>query len=69
MNVNMERINHLACEFREALDIVSKEKLYGRLYLMGNFPDGCCGYASDLLATYLIDNGIPKESMQCALNP
>ena len=62
----MDYLNELVCEFRNALDIVATQKLYGRLTLFRNFPNGCCRYASDLLAEYLINKGVPRECIQMA---
>lgn len=57
-------IFQLATEFRHALDIVATKGEYGRLSLFAHFPNGCCTYTSDLLAEYLIDNGIQRERIQ-----
>lgn len=54
----MVQVNKLAHEFRSALEIVRKERLYGRLRVFQHFPEGCCGYTSNLLAEYFHDNGI-----------
>lgn len=59
-----EFIYQLAYEFRSALEIVSDKRNYGRLKIFASFPDGCCGYTSDLLAEYLIENGIQRERIQ-----
>ncbi len=60
----IKSIEELAGEFRNAMDVVKAERLYGRLSLFSSFPNGCCGYTSDLLAEYLIDNGIERERIQ-----
>ena len=60
----MKLLNQLVYEFRKALEIIVDKKMYGRLYLFESFPKGCCGYTSDLLATYLIDSGISRERIQ-----
>lgn len=57
-------IIQLASEFRRALETVAAKGEYGRLSLFAHFPDGCCTYTSDLLAEYLIENGIQKERIQ-----
>lgn len=62
--MDTENLRKLACDFRKALEDVSDKNLYGRLSIFRRFPNGCCTYASDLLAQYLIDNGIPAESIQ-----
>lgn len=62
MDINF--ITELSCKFRKALEYVSNNRLYGRLTLFAGFPNGCCRYTSDLLASFLIDNGIPVEHIQ-----
>lgn len=57
-------IIQLASEFRRALETVAAKGEYGRLSLFAHFPDGCCTYTSDLLAEYLIENGIQRERIQ-----
>ena len=57
-------IFQLASEFRHALEIVVTKREYGRLSLFAHFPKGCCTYTSDLLAEYLIENGIQRERIQ-----
>ena len=62
--MDYDLILKLASEFRRALDIVVSKGEYGRLSLFVGFPNGCCTYTSDLLAEYLIENGIQKERIQ-----
>ena len=62
--MSMNFLKRLAYEFYEGLDFVSRKKQYGRLTVFGGFPNGCCRYASDLLAEYMIDNGIARERIQ-----
>lgn len=62
--MDLEYIEQLACEFRNALDVIRVKKLYGRLTIFEHFPKECCGYTSDLLATYLIDKGISRERIR-----
>lgn len=57
-------IIQLASKFRRALETVAAKGEYGRLSLFAHFPDGCCTYTSDLLAEYLIENGIQRERIQ-----
>ena len=57
-------IADLAREFRKAIEAVVSKKEYGRLRIFERFPKECCRYTSDLLATYLIENGIEKENIQ-----
>lgn len=53
----------LAKSFRNAMEIVIEREQYGKLTLFRNFPKGCCQYTADLLAEYLLHNGIPKEQI------
>lgn len=62
--MDTDLIIHLASEFRYALEKVSNKGKYGELTIFAKFPDGCCTYTSDLLAEYLIDNGIQRERIQ-----
>lgn len=57
-------IEEYATEFRNALDIVVSKGSFGRLRIFRGFPNGCCGYSSDLLAEYLIKNGIERDRIQ-----
>jgi hypothetical protein len=58
------KVYDLAHKFRNALEIMQKEHLYGRSQLFQSFPKGCCTYASDLLAEYLQDNGVPVKFIE-----
>mgnify|MGYP000778107682 CR=1 FL=1 len=62
--MGIEYIKQLAFEFRKALEYIVDNKLYGRLNIFAHFPKECCGYTTDLLATYLIKNGISRERIQ-----
>lgn len=62
--MDADLIYELAFEFRCALDIVVRQRKYGRLTIFANFPNGCCRYTSDLLAEYLIEMGIKRERIQ-----
>ena len=62
MDVNY--ITNLAYEFREALNSVVNDRKYGRLRIFRHFPHGCCRYASDLLAEYLVEYGISQERIK-----
>lgn len=57
-------LKEIAYEFRKALEIVVEKGLYGRLTVFRSFPRGCCRYASDLLAEYLMNNGIENKRIQ-----
>jgi hypothetical protein len=60
----IEEIYQLAFDFRCALEYVVEEGKYGRLTVFAHFPNGCCTYASDLLAEYLVENGVARERIQ-----
>lgn len=62
--MDYDMIFNLASEFRHALEIVVTKREYGRLSLFAHFPNGCCTYTSDLLAEYLMENGIQRERIQ-----
>lgn len=62
--MDYDYIIQLASEFRRALKIVACKGEYGRLSLFAGFPKGCCTYTSDLLAEYLMENGIERDRIQ-----
>lgn len=62
--LDIEYIFRCASVFRNALEYVSEKQKYGRLNLFARFPNGCCRWTSDLLATYLIDCGVAMERIQ-----
>lgn len=64
--MNDNQVYQLASDFRRALETISAKGLYGRLSIFRSFPKGCCGYTSDLLASYLIENGIQPDRLQVA---
>ena len=39
-------------------------KQYGQLTVFASFPDGCCRYASDLLAEDMMSKGIIRERIR-----
>lgn len=59
--MNIDEIKELAIEFRIALDAVVSKRQYGRLSIFRLFPKECCRYTSDLLAEYLLNQGVAKE--------
>ena len=61
---NIDYLKILAFEFRKGLDFVVKNKRYGRLTILENFPNGCCRYASDLLAEYFMSKGISRRRIR-----
>ena len=62
--MDYDYIIQLASDFRRALKLVATKGEYGRLSLFASFPKGSCTYTSDLLAEYLIENGIQRERIQ-----
>lgn len=60
----MRKIVQLATEFREAIDLAFEAGEFDSDIIFRSFPRGCCGDASDLLAQYLLENGI-KTTYVC----
>ena len=62
----VNRIEHLAVDFRKAIEktIENRELDYKCFSWFYDFPSGCCGNISELLARYLLENGI-KTSYIC----
>ena len=54
----MTDIKLLAKQFRESIDTVRNAGEFDKDFSFYNFPRGCCGDACDLLAHFLLDNGI-----------
>lgn len=54
----MKDIKRLANQFRNAVDAARDAGEFDKDFSFNNFPRGCCGDASDLLAQYLLDHGI-----------
>ncbi|KAF5047460.1 hypothetical protein [Acetobacterium wieringae] len=54
----MKDITRLVNKFREALDLARDSGEFDNDISFYNFPRGCCGDASDLLAQFLLDHGI-----------
>ena len=54
----MSNIKLLATHFRSAIDKALSEGEFDKDPSFYNFPRGCCGDTSDLLAQYLLDNRI-----------
>ena len=62
--INIDYYEEIAYKFRKALESVVKKQLYGRLMIFRSFPRECCRYTSDLLAEYMMEQGIPRESIK-----
>lgn len=57
----MKNIKQLAVQFRKAIELALDEGEFDDDSIYRRFPSGCCGDASDLLAQYLLDNGIKTD--------
>lgn len=54
----MKDIKILANQFRNAIDAAKAAGCFDKDLIFKRFPCGCCGDASDLLAQFLLENGI-----------
>ena len=54
----MDHIIRLAVQFRDAIDAARDAGEFKGDFSFNSFPRGCCGDASDLLAQFLLENGI-----------
>lgn len=54
----MKDIRELASQFRMAIDLAKENGEFDGDFSFKTFPKGCCGDASDLLAQFLLENGI-----------
>ena len=54
----MKNIKRLSKIFRNAIDLAKDAGEFDRDFSFCRFPHGCCGDASDLLAQFLLENGI-----------
>lgn len=54
----MKDIKRLVNQFRDAIDIARDEGQFDTDLSFYKFPHRCCGDASDLLAQFLLENGI-----------
>ena len=59
------QIRVLAHKFRKAIEAAHKEGRFDRDSCFKDFPSGCCGITSDLLAQYLREHGI--ETIWCSM--
>ena len=57
----MQEIEALALKFRTAIEEAKEDKRFNRDQRFNNFPSGCCGITSELLAKFLYDNGYRKK--------
>jgi hypothetical protein len=54
----MRDIRQLVNQFRNAIDVARDAGEFDEDYSFYKFPRGCCGDASDLLAQFLLENGV-----------
>ena len=57
----MQEIGELVVMFRMAIDKAKEDRRFDRDQRFTNFPRGCCGITSELLAKFLYDNGYRKR--------
>lgn len=57
---DIDKIKKLSCELRNAITKMSADEFPNSEFLL-DYPRGCCGDASNLLAKYFRDNGIECE--------
>lgn len=57
----MQEIEELVVTFRMAIDKAKEDRRFDRDQRFTNFPRGCCGITSELLAKFLYDNGYRKK--------
>lgn len=54
----MKDIKRLVNQFWDAIDVARDAEEFDKDFSFCKFPRGCCGDASDLLAQFLLENGI-----------
>lgn len=57
----MQEIKELATEFRIAIENAKNDRRFTADQCFRNFPSGCCGITAELLAKFLMDNGIKRK--------
>lgn len=57
----MQEIKELATQFRIAIESAKNERRFIVDQCFRNFPSGCCGITTELLAKFLMDNGIKSK--------
>lgn len=60
----MKNIEILATKFRVAIENAKNCNRFANNQCLNYFPYGCCGIATELLAKFLIENGV-KEEIEC----
>lgn len=57
----MREIKELATKFRIAIESAKNDRRFISDQCFRNFPRGCCGITTELLARFLMDNGIKDK--------
>lgn len=57
----MKEIKEMATKFRIAIESAKNERRFTVDQCFRNFPNGCCGITAELLAKFLMDNGIKSK--------
>lgn len=57
----MEKVIELVKQFRTAIDKAYQNRDFDLDQRFSNFPHGCCGITTDLLAKFLLDNGYDED--------
>ena len=60
-----QQIRRLAIKFRKAIDAAQSDGRFDRDVCFKDFPSGCCGDTSDLMAEYLRKHGV--ETIWCSM--
>lgn len=60
-----QQIKRLAIKFRKAIDVAQSDRRFDGDICFKDFPSGCCGDTSDLLAEYLRKHGV--ETIWCSM--
>ena len=60
----IRKIEELATKFRVAIESAKNSGCFTADQCFVNFPRGCCGVTSELLARFLIENGV-NEKISC----
>lgn len=58
---DIQKIIELATNFRTAIECAKSDGCFSSDQWFRNFPQGCCGITSELLARFLIENGVTQE--------
>ena len=61
MRIDTKKIECFVTEFRNAVDRAKEDDRFRDDQWFRNFPRGCCGITTELLAKYLRENGIDAD--------